>query len=70
MARRAGLCERGPGEVAVAVLAVAAGATGETPGPVGDLSAHQRSLPTPTPKGTVAGTGGPCPGCLSLAKWE
>ena len=35
-----------------------------------DLSAHRRSLPAPTPKGTVVGTGGPCPGCLCLAKWE
>lgn len=38
-------------------------------GTSGDFSAHRWSLPTPTTKGTVAGTGGPCPGCLSLAKW-
>ena len=38
-------------------------------GTSGDLS-HQRSLPTPMPKGTVVGTGGPWPGCLGLAKWE
>lgn len=37
MARRAGLCEPGPGEAAVAVLAAAGGAAGETPGPAGDL---------------------------------
>ena len=37
MARRAGLREPGPGEAAVAVLAVAAGAAGATPGPAGDL---------------------------------
>lgn len=37
MARRAGLCEPWPGEAAVAMLAVAGGAAGETPGPAGDL---------------------------------
>ena len=35
MARRAGLCDPWPGEAAVAMLAVAGGAAGETQGPRG-----------------------------------
>lgn len=56
-ARRAGLCELGPGEAAVAVLAAAGGAAGETPAPRGTSHIDGRCLP-PCPKGLWRALGG------------
>lgn len=70
-ARRAGLCELGPGEAAVAVLAAAGGAAGETPGPRGTSHIDGRYLP-PCPKGLWRALGAvawvPRPGQVGVAK--